>query len=72
VQIFDEGELLPIDPMIEALIRSLLALHGEIRQQQQGMIMLHFSQQDTHCTVWRKNTSAEVRRKVEYRGSRRQ
>lgn len=72
MQIFDNGDLIPMDdPVLECLIRSLIAMRAEIRHQQQGLVMLHFSPQDTHCTVWRKNTGAEVRRKVEHRGSKR-
>lgn len=71
MQIFDEGAVVPLDPMIETLIHAVLAVRGEIVKQQQGMMMLHFSETDTHVTVWRKNQGAESRKKIIRRGGTR-
>ncbi len=68
LQIFDEGEHIPITPVIEAAIRSLLGVQWAIMKQQKGVVMLNFSPNETHISVWEKHTSADIHRKVYYKG----
>jgi len=53
MQIFDaDGKLLQLDAMTSALVDAVLNVRGELVKQGQGVLLLNFSPQSIHLTLY--------------------
>jgi hypothetical protein len=47
------------------MVRALVQAQLDLLRQQQGLVLLHFSEDGAHLVPWRKNQSGEVKVKGE-------